>query len=211
MSEWCHFTCGAMGRDKRMSENCYVANVFLYNHSPKVGLESCPSPQESNSRKGDTDRQTPTGVPDNRWALWDEVRCILTKWPSPCPWLTLSSIYSQKGNSEWGRICWASTCQGPILTLPSGRPRFQVNSSCDSASGQSKANCSTHFAPTSPVQLLPPWQQPRLPLKKTEDTGLEVAEMKASKRSWVKVCLIGSHEMLGLRGKPVRGQPEGQQ
>lgn len=71
-----------------------------------------------------------------------------------------------------------------------------------------KRNCSTHFAPTSPVQLLPPWQQPCLPLKKTEDTGLDVADTKALKRSWLKVCLIRSHEMLKLRGNPSKDSPE---
>lgn len=30
-----------MGRDKHMSEKCYVANVFLYNYGPNTGHRSC--------------------------------------------------------------------------------------------------------------------------------------------------------------------------
>lgn len=81
---------------------------------------------------------------------------------SPCP-----PLAAQRAPRSEAR-CWVSTCQGPILTSPFGRPRWTPPVTATLANR--KHNCSSHFAPTSPVQLLPPWQQPCLPLKRTEDT-----------------------------------------
>ena len=118
---------------------------------------------------------------------------------SPCP-----PLAAQRAPRSEAR-CWVSTCQGPILTSPLGRPR---GTPVTVTLANRKHNCSAPFAPTSPVQLLPPWQQPCLPLKRTEDMCR--GWPRGRKHQGRVVHGLAWHDQRqcwGWGGTPVQGRP----